>query len=187
MPSFAKVKLVDAGLLSGWLVTERLRAVGPYLSGSVLDFACGHGQLAQLCDPASYLGYDIDSRKVEVARQHFPGYRFETTLPEDEHFDTVAALAFIEHVQPEPYLKQFTDLLQPGGRIVLTTPHPSFEWVHTAGARLHVFSPEAHDDHEDLLSRQHMAGIADSLSLRLVTSKRFLLGANQLFVLTRTG
>jgi 2-polyprenyl-3-methyl-5-hydroxy-6-metoxy-1,4-benzoquinol methylase len=185
MPRFEKVKLVDAGLLSGWLVSERLRAARPHLAGKVLDFACGHGQLAQVCDADGYLGYDIDSRKVDVARQHFPGYRFQTSLPEEERFDTVAALAFIEHVEPEPYVKQFADILRPDGRIVLTTPHPSFEWIHTAGSRLHVFSSAAHEEHEDLISPDRMAQIAESLSLRLITSQRFLFGANQLFVLTR--
>jgi 2-polyprenyl-3-methyl-5-hydroxy-6-metoxy-1,4-benzoquinol methylase len=180
-----RVELVDAGLLSGWLVGERLRAARPNLAGTVLDFACGHGQLAQLCDPAHYLGYDSDSRRIDVARRHFPGYQFETTLPEGKRFDTVAALAFIEHVQPEPYLKQFIDLLKPNGRIVLTTPHPSYEWIHTAGARLGIFSPEAHNDHDDLISRARMAELAARLKLRLVTAQRFLLGANQLFVLDR--
>jgi 2-polyprenyl-3-methyl-5-hydroxy-6-metoxy-1,4-benzoquinol methylase len=180
-----KMKLIDAGLLSGWLVGERLRVARPHLAGTVLDFACGHGQLAPLCDPAGYLGYDSDSRRIDVARRHFLGYRFETTLPAGQRFDTVAALAFIEHVQPEAYLKQFADLLEPGGRIVLTTPHPSYEWVHTAGARLHIFSSEAHDDHEDLISPRRMAELAARVNLRLVTAKRFLLGANQLFVLER--
>jgi 2-polyprenyl-3-methyl-5-hydroxy-6-metoxy-1,4-benzoquinol methylase len=106
-------------------------------------------------------------------------------LPTDQRFDTIAALAFIEHVTPEPYLKQFADLLRPEGRIVLTTPHPAYEWVHTAGAKVRLFSPEAHDDHEDLLSHERMAELADSVSLRLLTSRRFLFGANQLFVLTQ--
>lgn len=182
---FEKIKLIDAGALSGWLARARLQAARPYLAGNVLDFACGHGQLAQFCDPASYLGFDIDSRKIGVARQYFPGYRFEAALPASGRFDTVAALAFIEHVAPEPYLRQFAGLLRPGGRIVLTTPHPSYEWLHTSGARLRIFSAAAHEDHEDLLSRERMAHLADSVSLRLVTSRRFLFGANQLFVLTQ--
>lgn len=180
-----KIKLIDAGLLSGWLARARLRVVRPYLAGQVLDFACGHGQLAQFCAPAGYLGFDIDRRKIGTARQHFPDYRFQETLPPGERFDTIAALAFIEHVAPEPFLKQFAELLRPGGRIVLTTPHPSYEWVHTSGARLHLFSPAAHDDHEDLISHERMAELADSAALRLVTSRRFLFGANQLFVLSR--
>jgi 2-polyprenyl-3-methyl-5-hydroxy-6-metoxy-1,4-benzoquinol methylase len=165
-------------------VRARLQAARPYLEGQILDFACGHGQLAQFCDPAGYLGFDIDGRKIDIARAHFPGYQFRQALPAGGRFDTVAALAFIEHVSPVPYLKQFADLLRPGGRIVLTTPHPAYEWIHTTGARLHVFSPAAHDEHEDLLSGERMSHLADSLSLRLVTSRRFLFGANQLFVLT---
>ena len=180
---FEKINLIDAGLLSSSLVRARLRVARPYLAGRVLDFACGHGQLAQVCNPAEYLGFDIDTRKIGLARQHFPGYRFQATLPADERFDTIAALAFIEHVAPEPYLKQFAELLRPAGRIVLTTPHPAYEWVHTSGARLRLFSPEAHDEHEDLLSHDRMAELADSVSLRLVASRRFLFGANQLFVL----
>ena len=185
MPQSEKIKLVDAGLLSGWLISERLRVARPYLTGKVLDFACGHGHLAEACDVENYLGYDIDDRKIEFARQRFPGYQFQSTLPADARFDTVAALAFIEHVEPEPYVKQFADLLNPGGRIVLTTPHPSYEWVHTFGSKLHIFSPAAHDDHEDLISAGRVAQIADGLQLRLVKSQRFLFGANQLFVLAR--
>ncbi len=184
MRRLKKVKLVDAGMLSNWLVDRRLKAAGPHLTGQVLDFACGHGQLAQLCDPEGYLGYDRDSRKISVARQHFPAYRFQTVLPEEERFDTVAALAFIEHVQPEPYLRQFANLVRPGGRIVLTTPHPSFEWIHTAGSRLHIFSPAAHDEHEDLISLGSMTRLAEAVPLDLTTSRRFLLGANQLFILS---
>lgn len=160
-----------------------MHATRPHLRGQVLDFACGHGQLAQFCNPKCYLGFDIDGRKIDVARTHFPGYQFQETLPADGRFDTIAALAFLEHVSPEPYLKQFADLLRPRGRIVLTTPHPAFEWIHTAGARFHVFSPAAHEEHEDLLSRERLSELAESLSLRLVTSRRFLFGANQLFVL----
>jgi|HubBroStandDraft_5_1064220.scaffolds.fasta_scaffold330577_2 2-polyprenyl-3-methyl-5-hydroxy-6-metoxy-1,4-benzoquinol methylase len=184
MPRYEKVEMVEAGILSAWLAGQRLRAAKPYLTGTVLDFACGHGQLTQVCDKERYLGYDVDPRKLEVARGHFPGYQFQTDLP-DEQFDTVAALAFIEHVDPGVYLKQFADLLKPGGQIVLTTPHPSYEWIHTAGAKVHIFSPEAHEDHEDLLNADTLAEVASPLSLRLKVSKRFMFGANQLFVLTR--
>jgi hypothetical protein len=73
----------------------------------------------------------------------------------------------------------------PSGRIVLTTPHPSFEWVHTLGARLGLFSQEAHEDHEHLIDAAGIAELAGRMSLRVVKAKRFLLGANQLFVLAR--
>jgi 2-polyprenyl-3-methyl-5-hydroxy-6-metoxy-1,4-benzoquinol methylase len=185
MQRFEKIKLIDAGLLSGFLTRARLRAARPYLVGTVLDFACGHGNLAQLCNPHCYVGYDLDERKLAVARRHFPHHRFQPALPEGQRFDVVVALAFIEHVNPEHYLKQFVDLLLPSGRIVLTTPHPSFEWVHTAGARLGLFSQEAHEDHEHLIDDAAITELAERLSLRVVNKKRFLLGANQRFVLAR--
>jgi SAM-dependent methyltransferase len=185
MPRFEKIKLIDAGLLSGFLIRARLRVARPYLVGTVLDFASGHGDLAQHCNPHYYVGYDIDDRKLELARRRFPRHRFQQVLPEDQRFDAVVALAFIEHVNPEHYLKQFADLMLPSGRIVLTTPHPSFEWVHTLGARLGLFSQEAHEDHEHLIDAAGIAELAGRMSLRVVKAKRFLLGANQLFVLAR--
>jgi 2-polyprenyl-3-methyl-5-hydroxy-6-metoxy-1,4-benzoquinol methylase len=177
--------LVDAGLLSAWLVERRIEAVKPFLVGRVLDFACGHGQLADFCDPQHYKGYDVDPRKIAVAKEHYPKHRFETVLSLEERYDTVAALAFIEHVEPEPYLAQFRSLLDDGGRIVLTTPHPSYEWMHAAASKVHFVSPVAHDEHESLISPSDMSQLADRLSLELTESRRFLLGANQLFVLTQ--
>ena len=140
---------------------------------------------AEICDPASYVGVDIDPRKIEMARRHRPQYRFETFVPEGERFDTVAALAFIEHVRdPAGYLRRFADLLNPGGMAVLTTPHPSLEWVHTCGARVGVFSHAAHEEHEDLIDRPRMKELLAGTSMRLVVYRRFLFGANQLFVAT---
>jgi SAM-dependent methyltransferase len=149
----------------------------------VLDFACGHGQLAGLCDPERYIGYDIDARRIAVARESFPNHIFDTTLPSGERFDSVVALAFIEHVQPAPYLRQFRDLLEPAGRIVISTPHPAFEWVHTLGGKMQLFSREAHEEHVGLLSPRQIDNMAKDVSLTLTERKSFLLGANQLFVL----
>jgi 2-polyprenyl-3-methyl-5-hydroxy-6-metoxy-1,4-benzoquinol methylase len=181
-------QLVEAGMLSYWLVRRRQQAVRRHLAGRVLDFGCGVGTLAGICDPAGYVGVDTDPRKIEIARRDRPRHRFETALPEGEGFDTVAALAFIEHVSdPAGYLRRFAGLLNAGGRIVLTTPHPSLEWVHTSGARIGLFSHAAHDEHEELIDRARMTGFLAGTGLRLAVYRRFLLGANQLFVLTGAG
>jgi 2-polyprenyl-3-methyl-5-hydroxy-6-metoxy-1,4-benzoquinol methylase len=176
-------QLIEAGALSLWLVQRRQEAARPYLKGCVLDFGCGVGTLADICDPTTYVGFDNDPRKIEIARRDRPHHRFETVLPEGERFDTIVALAFIEHVHdPAAYLRRFTGLLNVGGRIVLTTPHPSLEWVHTAGGRLGLFSREAHDEHEDLIGKARMEEFLSGSGMRLALYRRFLLGANQLFV-----
>jgi 2-polyprenyl-3-methyl-5-hydroxy-6-metoxy-1,4-benzoquinol methylase len=181
-------QLVEAGMLSYWLVRRRQQAVRRHLAGRVLDFGCGVGTLADICDPAGYVGVDTDPRKIEIARRDRPRHRFETALPEGERFDTVAALAFIEHVSdPGGYLRRFAELLNPDGQIVLTTPHPSLEWVHTSGARIGLFSHAAHNEHEELINKARMGGFLAGTGMRLDVYRRFLLGANQLFVLTGPG
>jgi 2-polyprenyl-3-methyl-5-hydroxy-6-metoxy-1,4-benzoquinol methylase len=176
-------QLVDAGMLSYWLVRRRQNAAARHLRGRVLDFGCGVGTLADICDPAAYVGFDIDPRKIEIARGRRPRHRFETSIPEGERFDTVAALALIEHVhEPAAYLGRFARLLNPGGRAVLTTPHPSLEWIHTLGSRIGLFSHAAHDEHEDLIDRARMEELLAGTGMRLAVYRRFLLGANQLFV-----
>jgi 2-polyprenyl-3-methyl-5-hydroxy-6-metoxy-1,4-benzoquinol methylase len=181
-------QLVEAGMLSYWLVRRRQQAVRRHLAGRVLDVGCGVGTLADICDPAGYVGVDTDSRKIEIARRERPRHRFETAVPQGERFDTVAALAFIEHVRdPAGYLRRFAGLLNPGGAVVLTTPHPSLEWLHTAGARIGLFSHAAHDEHERLIDKARMAELLAGTGMRLDLYRRFMLGANQLFVLTGPG
>ena len=178
-------QLVEAGALSYWLTRHRQKAVLPYLKGRVLDYGCGVGTLAEICDPAGYVGVDIDPRKLEIAIREHPGHRFYNLVPEGRQFDTVAALAFIEHVpDPAAYLQEFEGHLDVGGEIVLTTPHPSLEWVHTFGARTGLFSHAAHDEHEDLIDRVRMEELLAKTSMHVSVYRRFLFGANQLFVLT---
>lgn len=173
------------GLLSPFLRGRRLAAARPWLNGRVLDFACGGGALAGLVPPNRYLGVDIDAAALNEAIASYPEHTFAAELAPDDAFDTVVALAFIEHVaDPRMYLRRFAAWLRPGGRIVLTTPHPLFRRAHDAGARLSVFSADASDEHEVMLSLADMRPIAVRAGLRVEQYRRFLFGANQLFVLS---
>jgi 2-polyprenyl-3-methyl-5-hydroxy-6-metoxy-1,4-benzoquinol methylase len=172
------------GRLSPWLSQRRMRVSRDFLRGRVLDFGCNDGALLAYCPQDRYVGLDIAENGLARARAAHPGVRFVTEVGPDERFDTIAALAMIEHVaDPRGLLARFAGMLAPGGRIVLTTPHPRMEWAHTVGARLRIFSSEAHDEHEDLLDRARMQRLAESAGLRIELYKRFLFGANQLFVL----
>jgi 2-polyprenyl-3-methyl-5-hydroxy-6-metoxy-1,4-benzoquinol methylase len=161
-----------------------MRVAQDFLRGRVLDFGCNDGALLAYCPRDGYVGLDIAENGLARARAAHPGVRFVAELGPEEKFETVAALAMIEHVpDPAALLARFAALLAPGGRIVLTTPHPRMEWAHTVGARLRVFSSEAHDEHEELLDRPRMQVLAEAAGLRIELYKRFLFGANQLFVL----
>ena len=174
------------GLLSPYLRRERFRAVVPLIRGSVLDFGCGVGELARYCDKSRYWGVDRDADALAVARTRFPECRFTTEAPAAEKFDTILGLAVIEHMkEPEELLRLFRRVVGDGGRLVLTTPHPYYRWVHDLGARLGIFSRGASEEHEAFFDQRRMRETAARAGWSLTQSKRFLFGANQLFVFER--
>lgn len=166
----------------------------PFLRGRLLDYGCDTGALGLRWDRAQYVGVDIDEASLAEASRQLPGVPIVRDLDASYEqlqslgpFDTVVGLAVIEHVPDVAgVLRQLGGLLQEGGQIVLTTPHPAFEWIHSAGAAVGLFSREAKEEHETLLDQRRMAEPARAAGLRLAQYRRFLLGANQLFVLERS-
>jgi len=174
---------VSEGLLSPFLRNRRIAAAKPFLSGRVLDIGCGSGPLASLVAHDKYVGVDIDAVSLGMAREKYPRHTFRQSAADTGQFDTVVALAVIEHVaNPVAFLNGLKTHLTPAATIVCTTPHPSMDWIHWIGSRLGVFSRSANDEHEDLLNREalRLAGAEAGLALR--DYKRFLMGANQIAV-----
>ena len=85
--------------------------------------------------------------------------------------------------QPGAWLKKMQERVRVGGRIVLTTPRPSFRWAHELGARLKLFSREAAEEHQALLDYQAVEALSAEVGLHIAHYRPFLLGCNQLFVL----
>ncbi|TVR77941.1 MAG: methyltransferase domain-containing protein [Rhodospirillales bacterium] len=178
------------GLLSPFLRRERFKAAMPYVRGDVLDYGCGVGLLSELVTPGRYVGVDIDRDILTVARHRYPGVRFfeheQLDSLGEERFDTVVALAVIEHLpHPSAILRKFKQMLQNNGRIVLTTPNPLLDWAHGLGGRVGLFSGESHDEHQSLMNRVQLSASAEAAGLRMTVYKRFLWGANQLAILER--
>jgi 2-polyprenyl-3-methyl-5-hydroxy-6-metoxy-1,4-benzoquinol methylase len=176
-----------SGLLSPWLRKKRREMVCPYIRGRTLDYGCGVGVLAEICESDSYLGVDIDEKSITIARKNYPLFRFETYVPKTEYFDTIVLLAVIEHISaPVSLLKKFKQMLRPEGHIVLTTPSPFFEWIYTIGPKIGLFSMEASKDHEQLIDYRIMQEAVYQAGLVIDRYERFLFGVNQLFVLKKT-
>lgn len=177
------------GLLSPFLRKQRFAAALPFLRGKVLDVGCGSGGLCRYLAPDNYLGVDLDSESLRLASAQYPAYNFQAQFPPLEiKFDTVIALAVIEHVDdPRAFLHELAARLAQGdqGRVVITTPHPSMEVVHTLGARIGLFSRHANEEHEELLDRRALDQCARSVGLAIEHYRRFLFGANQVCVFRR--
>jgi 2-polyprenyl-3-methyl-5-hydroxy-6-metoxy-1,4-benzoquinol methylase len=181
------------GLLSPILRSRRIAAVRPFLGqGNLLDIGCGTGKLARYVDAKRYVGVDRDQESIKIARSKFPAHRF-LTLGEfagsthEGEFNQVVGLAVIEHVDdPKQWLGWLRTALKPGGRVILTTPHPSARSLHEIGAKVGLFSREGAAEHRDLIDRQRMSQLADANGFRIRNFRGFLLGCNQLFVLEAT-
>lgn len=174
------------GRLSPWLQRARLAAAQPHLSGDVLDIGCGNGALADLVEPARYQGMDRDEASLAKARALHPEHSFSNALPEGRRFDTVVALALIEHLpDPAGAVREWAGYLKAGGRLVMTTPHKSFHWVHDAGGAIGLFSHEAADEHEVMFDRAGLADLAAAAELELLEYRRFLFGANQFCIMAK--
>lgn len=174
---------VAEGLLSPFLRNQRFYAAAPFLRGRVLDIGCGAGGIAQYVAPDAYFGVDIDEASISAARAQYPDHHFSRKMPDvGEHFDTIVALAVIEHVpSPSGFLKSLCPYLtrSADARIICTTPHPMVDSIHTIGSRIGLFSRSANDEHEDLLDQTALDRASREAGLRMVDYKRFLLGANQ--------
>jgi 2-polyprenyl-3-methyl-5-hydroxy-6-metoxy-1,4-benzoquinol methylase len=169
------------------LIRRRVKAALPHVRGRVLDHGCGPGGLAAEVPPDRYLGFDIDESTLEVARARYPSHRFTSRLPEGERFDTVVSMAVIEHVdEPAEYLRALRAFVGDGGRLFLTTPHPSSKAVYDLGARLGIFSRLASEEHHPLLGEAEIREHAGSAGLQVLEFGTFMAGANQLAVLAPT-
>ena len=175
------------GLLSAFLRTTRIQRALPFIKGKVLDVGCGVGKLAEYIGPENYVGIDKDPESVNTAKEQHPNHKFYLSDRPDtieDKFDTVVALAVIEHVDnPIEFMIHLKSLLATKGLIVITTPHPRSDFIHHFGSSIGLFSRLAHEEHKELLDKDKMSQIAHQANLRLIAIKTFLLGMNQLFVL----
>jgi len=174
------------GLFSPFLRSQRIKVARPYIKGRVLDMGCGIGALAGIVPADRYMGVDINEQSLAIARKKYPQHNFQSALPPAElKFNTVAALAVIEHVSdPGIFLRELAKRLSSGPDrfIVCTTPCPAVGWVHTAGARFGLFDLHANEEHKDLLNKAMLIQAAFEADLKLIAYKRFLFSANQLAV-----
>ena len=174
------------GILSPFLRRQRINVAKPYLLGNILDVGCGSGVLSEEVPSGHYFGVELDKLSLEKAISTYPMHTFSKSLPDtSEKFDTVVSLAVIEHVDdPELFLSELSKRLkhEESARIVITTPHPSMDWIHDVGASIGLFSKHANEEHEELLDRVKLDSAGVKAGLQLVLYKRFLFGANQLAV-----
>jgi SAM-dependent methyltransferase len=104
-------------------------------AGRHLDVGCGHGAIVHLMLERGLdaHGFDASPWMIDQARNAVDGMadRFAvgdaaSGIPFEGQFEVISCLEVVEHLeQPDRALKLMRSRLNPGGRLILTTPNPS--------------------------------------------------------------
>ncbi|CAN5871839.1 hypothetical protein BH23ACT12_BH23ACT12_00030 [soil metagenome] len=142
----------------------------------VLEVGCGTGDVIAHLRPQEGLGIDLSPEMIVIAQTRHPRLNFAVhDLMGDSlsgTYDFVVAVDVAEHVPDLTRLMVcMASVLAPGGRIVLTTAHPSWRPVLELAERLKLKMPEG-DHHwrtpEELRSAAAAAGLHQVCYTRLL-------------------
>jgi 2-polyprenyl-3-methyl-5-hydroxy-6-metoxy-1,4-benzoquinol methylase len=156
---------------------EQARARGMFIDretpGSLLDIGCGDGRFLSLMAARGWqvAGVDFDAQAVAYARTirklNVQVGTAASHIGTGRKYDVVTASHVIEHVsEPETFLRQCRQLINPGGQIVLRTPNPaSFGHRRYANAWRGLEPPR----HLQLFTLAALAACAGKAGLRVVS------------------
>jgi 2-polyprenyl-3-methyl-5-hydroxy-6-metoxy-1,4-benzoquinol methylase len=129
-----------------------LALVGDVRGCRVLDAGCGPGLYAEelVARGAEVVAVDGSEAMVALAKQRLGGTAqvlfadLNKALPfADEQFDLVVCPLVIHHLEDRAStLRQFARVLRPGGRVVLSTQHPTSDWLRKGGSYFDVRQEE---------------------------------------------
>jgi len=151
-----------------FLQNYRFKKVKPYLIGNVLDFGGNEGELKKFVK-GKYLAINYDHSKMEATK-----------------WDTITSLAVIEHIEYEEVFKihqKFKTLLNPEGRIFLTTPTKIAKPVLELLAFLSIIDKTNIDEHKHYWSKKEIYNLAKKTGFAVSKYRKFQLGFNQLAIL----
>ncbi len=150
------------GLLEPYLARQRARTANNLIpnesrSGRILDIGCGTYPY--------FLSHTEFEKKVAIDQLPIPNHIAENlkiegyslnlnqqpSLPfEDKYFNVVTLLAVVEHLNPDSMailFKEIFRVLQPGGKVVMTTPASWSDGLLHVMARMRLVSAEEIDEH----------------------------------------
>lgn len=118
----------ELAVLTAQAIGPMLDAAGVGLGTRLLDVACGPGLLSKAAVErgAQVVGVDFSSAQVAIARQRYPGLRFEVAdagaLPfVDASFDAVVtSFGMLHFANPEAAAREALRVLAPAGRFVFS-------------------------------------------------------------------
>jgi SAM-dependent methyltransferase len=155
----------------------------------VVDVGCADGTMFERWGDTIEYGYGVDPTIEE--KLEAPGYalypgHFPDALPAVK-CDLITMLAVLEHIPPDEQAKlaqRCHEMLNPGGRIVVTVPSPWVDDILDLLSRLRLVDGMSLEEHYGFEPADTL-GVFPSPLFRLVCRRSFQLGLNNLFVFER--
>jgi SAM-dependent methyltransferase len=166
-------------------------AAAPAGMGAVLDVGCGDGYLLGKLAASRRDGLDptLAAERREAGLRLAAGY-FPADLEKlgfSGPYDAIFSLAVFEHLGEAELAAAraaLPALLRPGGRLIVTVPHPFVDRILDFLLALRLIDGQAVHEHHGFEPAD--LGALASERLRLVRRSAFQFGLNNLFVFERT-
>jgi len=150
------------------LQQSRFKIAIPYLKGDVLDFGGNDGELQKYV-PGSYILVNYDYTPMK-----------------DKTFDTIVALAVIEHIPVGnvfDVFRSFNSKLRPDGTLLLTTPTPKAKPLLELMAFLNLLDKHNIREHKHYWTKEDICNLAERNGFTVKAYKKFQWGFNQMAIL----
>ncbi len=111
----------------GWAKVLVSEYIQPTAGARILEIGCGPGTIARYLPQAAYVGFDLSSKYIEMARKRFPQAQFvcervsRFSLAKQQSFDAVLALGVVHHLDDQEARQLFQiayDALKSGGKLI---------------------------------------------------------------------
>jgi 2-polyprenyl-3-methyl-5-hydroxy-6-metoxy-1,4-benzoquinol methylase len=164
----------------------------PKIMENVFDIGCDDGYLLQQLSPITKRQDGVDprlniepiSKNSELKKGSFPSAIKDHQM--QGTYDAIFALAVFEHFTEKDIQQSasvISRMLSPGGRLIITVPHPFVDKILDVLMFLHLIEGQAVEEHHGFDPEALLTYF--SVSLRLVKRERFQFGLNNVFVFER--
>jgi SAM-dependent methyltransferase len=178
------------GFASPFLESIRIKKITSVVKGGdILDYGCGYGKFCEVISFKTYTGVDVDSSIISDAKERYSDIKNVTFYSIDEfgtrleQYDFIILSAVLEHVKdPLLLLKLLKDHLRGSGKIVITTPTHFGNSLLDVGSKAGIFSRQAFEEHNQILSKKNFEEIAEILDFKGCKYSTFECGMNQMVV-----
>jgi SAM-dependent methyltransferase len=180
--------------LDRFLRDARIAKARPFVRPGdvVLDIGCADGEMFRRWRGHIAYGVGIEptlgERVVTDDYELIPGH-FPDQVPTDRRFDVITMLAVLEHIPPAGQAllaDACAELLEPGGRVVITVPSPRVDDILHVLLRLRLISGMSAHEHYGFQPAGTL-GVFPPPRYRVLKKRRFQLGLNNLFVFEKVG